>query len=161
LDRTVADSRSRGATAPSGPTRGSGMPELIRATGGSVQARLRHDRFHSQFRLPFRVTAAAGALALLPTTADAAGWSWLIDSPYLPAFLRLEQHEIAALTLILGVVIFAVLTSILLVRSRARAAADGAAAREKIAALKSDVDQLTGLLLSEPHILVSWAAASD
>ena len=59
--------------------------------------------------------------------------------------------------LILGVVCFAVVTSILLVRTRGRAAAAGAAAREKVAGLKSQVDQLTGLLLSEPHVLVSWA----
>ena len=99
---------------------------------------------------------------LLPTVAaaqDAVGS--LLASPYLAAFARLEQHEIAALALILGVVLFAVVTAILLVRTRAQASAGARAAREQIAALTSDVDQLTGLLLSEPHVLVSWAAASD
>jgi len=129
------------------------MPETIRATGGSLQARLQRNRF----RIP-----AAGALSLLPTMAAAqdAG-RWPFNSPYLEAFLRLEQHEIAALALILGVVCFAVFTAILLVRTRARAAANDMIAREKAAALKTQVDQLTGLLLSEPHVLVSWPAAGD
>ena len=111
--------------------------------------------------------AIAGALSLLPGAAlaqaphDAAGWPWPFNSPYVAALTRLEQHEAAALALILGVVCFAVVTSILLVRTRGRAAAAGAAAREKVAGLKSQVDQLTGLLLSEPHVLVSWPAAGD
>ena len=34
-------------------------------------------------------------------------------------------------------------------------------ARDKIAALTSEVDRLGGLLLSEPLVLVSWPAAAD
>jgi signal transduction histidine kinase len=154
LGRTVADSRSPGAATPARPIRGNGMPEMIRATGGSLKARLRHNRF--------RIPAVTGVLCLLPGGAaaqDAAGWPF--NSPYLAALARLEQHEIAALALILGALFFAVFTAILLVRTRARAATDETAGRDKIAALKSQVDQLTGLLLSEPHVLVSWAAASD
>ena len=90
---------------------------------------------------------------------DSGGWPF--NSPYLGALARLEQHEIAALALILGVVCFAVFTAILLVRTRARAAANETAARENAAALKTQVDQLTGLLLSEPHVLVSWPAVGD
>src|SRR5690348_18280591 len=127
------------------------MPETIRATGGSLRARLRHYRFRSP--------AVAGALSLLPSAAvaqETAGWPWLHNSPYIATLAHLEQHEVAALALILGVILFAVVTSILLVRTRARSAADGGAARGEIAGLKSQVDQLTGLLLSEPHVLVSW-----
>jgi len=132
------------------------MPETIRATGGSLKARLRHHRF--------RAPAVAGALFLSPSASiaqDTAGWPWPFNSPYATGVAHLGQHEIAALALILGVVLFAVMTSILLVRTRARSAADGGAAREEIAGLKSQVDQLTGLLLSEPHVLVSWPAAGD
>jgi signal transduction histidine kinase len=134
------------------------MPETIRATGGDLEARLRRT---------LRTPAIAGALSLLPGAAlaqaphDPAGWPWPFNSPYVAALARLEQHEAAALALILGVVCFAVVTSILLVRTRGRTAAAGAAAREKVAGLKSQVDQLTGLLLSEPHVLVSWPAAGD
>src|SRR5262249_54084765 len=124
--------------------------------GGSLKARLRNHRFRSP--------AIAGALSALPTAVvaqDTAGWPWPFNSPYVAALTRLEQHEVAALALILGVLCFAVVTSIMLVRTRARSAVDGSAARERIAALKSQVDQLTGLLLSEPHVLVSWPAAGD
>jgi signal transduction histidine kinase len=138
------------------------MPETIRATGGSLNARRRRNRF--------RIAAAA---ALFPATSAAAQgaaqasdiWTntWIspFNSPSLAAFARLEEHEIAALALIVGVVVFAVFTAILLVRTRARAAANATVAREKLAALKTQVDQLTGLLLSEPQVLVSWPAASD
>ena len=132
------------------------MPETIRATGGSLEARPRDHRF--------RAFAVAGGLVLLPGAAvaqDAVGWPWPLDSRYVAAFARLEQHEVAALALILGIIFFAVVTSILLVRTRTRAVGDGASAREKIAALKGQVDQLTGLLLSEPHVLVSWPAVGD
>ncbi len=94
------------------------MPELSGATGGGLKARSRH---HHRFR----ITAAAGALLLLPTAAAAAGW----PSDYLAAFGRLEQHEKAALALIVGVVFFAVLTAILLVRTRARGGERGGRAR--------------------------------
>ncbi|HEY1543000.1 MAG TPA: PAS-domain containing protein [Xanthobacteraceae bacterium] len=135
------------------------MPETIRATGGSPNARRRTYRFR---------TAAAGALFAAPSAAVAqsagqggeAG-SWPFNSPYIAAFARLQQHEIAALALIVGVVFFAVFTAILLVRTRAGAAANATAAREKVAALKTQLDQLTGLLLSEPQVLVSWPAAID
>jgi signal transduction histidine kinase len=132
------------------------MPETIRATGGSLKARLRHHRIH--------IPAVAGALSLLPSAAvaqDTAEWPWPFNSPYVAALARLEQHEVAALALILGAILFAVVTSILLVRTRARSAVDGGAAKEQIAGLKSQVDQLTSLLLSEPHVLVSWPAVGD
>ena len=128
------------------------MPELSGATGGGLIARLRHDH-----RL--RIPAAAGALFMSPTAATAATWPLVAD--YVAAFGRLEQHEVAALALILGVVVFAVLTAILLVRTRARAAESEIAAREQIATLRSEVDRLAGLLWAEPQVLVSWAAGSE
>jgi len=125
------------------------MPELIRATGGSLRARLRQDRL--------RISASAGALVLLTTTADAGPF----HTPYVAAFTRLDPYEFATLALVLGVLVFAVLTAILLVRTRVQATASAAAAREEIAALKSDVDRLTGFVRAEPQVLVSWAAASN
>jgi signal transduction histidine kinase len=129
------------------------MPETIRAKGGSLKARLRTNRF--------QIIASAGALLLPPSPAAAQTAGWTTVSSYLAVLARLEEHEIAALALILGVLLFAVVTAILLVRTRSRAAASENAARDEIATLRSEVDQLTGLLLSEPHVLVSWAAADD
>src|SRR5262249_51008241 len=130
------------------------MPETIRATGGSLQARLRRHRLR---------IACAGALLPLPATAlaDEAPSIPTIVTSYVVAFGRLEQHEIAALALILGGLFFAVVTAILLVRTRARAAADEAAARDDVAALAAEVDRLTELLLTEPQVVVSWPPNGD
>ena len=74
---------------------------------------------------------------------------------------NLDRHEIAALTLILGVLCFAVVTAIMLVRTRSRAAGLEARYRDQIGVLKAEADRFNALLLSEPQILVSWAAADD
>lgn len=80
---------------------------------------------------------------------------------YLSAFASLESHELAALALTLGVVLFAVVTSIMLVRTRQRAAAAETEARREIDSLTAEVDRVNALLLSEPQIVVAWAAGSD
>src|SRR5262249_21034317 len=106
------------------PMSGTGMPEAIRDRGASCGARRRAKTC--------RTPASAALLSLLSTAAsaqEAAGPS--LASTYLAAFARLEQQEVAALALILGVLFFAVFTAILLVRTRARAAATAAAARER------------------------------
>ena len=80
---------------------------------------------------------------------------------YADAFTTLDRHEITALALTLGVLIFAVTTAILLVRTRQRAAQREADYRDQIGALKAEADRFNALLLSEPQILVSWAAGHD
>jgi signal transduction histidine kinase len=127
------------------------MPERSGATGGSLIARLRTNLTRS--------SAAAGAL-LQPTIAARAA-EGPFNSSYVAAFGRLQQHEIAALALTVGAVFFAVFTAVLLVRNRTRAGEREAAAREHIAALTSDVDRLTGLLLADPQVVVSWAVESE
>src|SRR4029077_3419454 len=92
-------------------------------------------RARSSHHIAVRTVAnfGIGTLAMLPDAAvaqDGTGWPWPFDSPSVTAFARLEQHEVAALALILGVIFFAVVTSILLVRTRARAVRDRASARE-------------------------------
>ena len=80
---------------------------------------------------------------------------------YLDAFGELNNSEIAAAALTLGVLLFAVVTAIMLVRTRLRASAADAAFRDEIMALKAERDRLNTLLMSEPQILVSWAAADN
>jgi signal transduction histidine kinase len=75
---------------------------------------------------------------------------------YLGAVASLERHEIAALALTLGVVVFAVITAIMLVRTRRRAALAELTARNEISALAAQVDRANALLLSEPQIVVAW-----
>jgi signal transduction histidine kinase len=80
---------------------------------------------------------------------------------YMAAFAELDRHEFAALGLTLGILCFAVVNAILLVRSRRQAAEADSFFREQITSLTADVDRAQALLLSEPQIVVAWAAASD
>lgn len=80
---------------------------------------------------------------------------------YLAAFSSFDRHDLASVTLTLGVVFFAVVTSILLVRTRRQAAENEAALRNQINALVAEADRANTLLLSEPQIVVAWAAASE
>ena len=81
--------------------------------------------------------------------------------PPSPGFTGLNQHDVAGLALTLGILLFAVVTAVMLVRTRSRAAQAEIAAREEIIALKADVDRAHALLLAEPQIIVAWAAGDD
>ena len=80
---------------------------------------------------------------------------------FFSAFALLDRHEIAGLALTLGILCFAVVTAILLVRTRARLAEVEASAHDETVASKAAIDRAYALLLSEPQILVAWAAAAD
>ena len=84
----------------------------------------------------------------------------LVDA-YLNAFAQLDSHEIAALALTLGVLLFAVVTAIMLVRTRLRLAEAIDDARDQTIASRAEVDRVYALLRSEPQILIAWAAADD
>lgn len=98
-----------------------------------------------------------GAVLALPAPARAVEMPSLAG--YFNALATLTQHEFTTLALILGALFFAVTTAIMLVRARVRAAATEADLRDEIAALKAERDRVFALLLSEPQILVSWAAS--
>ncbi|HET7847971.1 MAG TPA: PAS-domain containing protein [Pseudolabrys sp.] len=80
---------------------------------------------------------------------------------FLAAVSTLNQKDTAALALTLGLLCFAVLTAILLVRTRAEAARAAAVAQDDALAARADIDRLKTLLMSEPQILVSWPAAAS
>lgn len=82
-------------------------------------------------------------------------------SVYLSAFSMLDRHEIASTALSLGVLFFAVVTSFLLLRARRQAAENEAALRSQISALAAEADRANTLLLSEPQVVVAWAAGSE
>jgi signal transduction histidine kinase len=135
------------------------MPDAIRITGGSLTA---HPR-RGAFRLAAAVVAAAVCIAASPArtddTAPALPGSTL--DAYVAAFLQLDQHELAALALTLGILCFAVVTAILLVRTRQRLGEAEAAARDESIAARAAIDRAYALLMSEPQVLIAWAAASD
>lgn len=80
---------------------------------------------------------------------------------FLAALALLNRHEVAGLALTLGVLFVAVVTSILLVRTRRQAAENEAALRSQVSTLAAEADRANTLLLSEPQIVVAWAAGSD
>src|SRR5262249_13777085 len=130
------------------------MPDKIRATVG-VPAGARWIE---------RRAVLTGIAALALTAATAAVPAAAEDnsvSAFLSAALALDRYEIAALALTLGVIFFATLTAILLVRTRARAERMDAQARAEIMALRAEVDRTKALLLSDPQVIVVWPASSD
>src|SRR6185295_13252581 len=82
-------------------------------------------------------------------------------SEYIQALATFNRSEIIAMVLTLGVLVFGVVTAVLLVRTRIRAGAAESALRDRIAALRADHDRLRTLLMSDPQVLVSWAAADN
>jgi signal transduction histidine kinase len=102
------------------------------------------------------MVTAAGAT---PARAEGAG---LPDfSEYIHALATLNRSEIVAIVLTLGVLLFGVVTAVMLVRTRIRAGAAESALRDRIAAVRADHDRLRTLLMSDPQVLVSWAAADN
>ncbi|HZP75805.1 MAG TPA: ATP-binding protein [Pseudolabrys sp.] len=74
---------------------------------------------------------------------------------------HLGGTAIAVLTVMAGLSCFAVLSAVVLLRTRASSARRDAAAHDEIATLRADVDRLNALLLAEPQVLVAWAAAGE
>jgi signal transduction histidine kinase len=72
-----------------------------------------------------------------------------------------DRHELIAIALTLAVLCFAVSAAILLVRTRARAAAREAAAYDEIVSLQVQNDRASMLLHVEPQVIIAWAAAND
>jgi signal transduction histidine kinase len=112
----------------------------------------------------FEFLAFVGAFsgAFLPRAASAAEQpSLALQELVLTAHRSIDQHAIAFLALIVGVVLFAVVTAIMLVRSRARVARLEGWSRDEIARLRDEVDRANALMLSEPQVMVDWPAGSD
>jgi len=128
------------------------MPDKIRANVGVV-ARPR--------RIGLRTTTPLLAAAF-PTSAGAEEGSVpSFAAAVLNAAVALDRYEVAALALTLGVICFATVTAILLVRTRARAERMEAESRAEIMALEAEVDRTKALLLSEPQVIVVWPATGE
>ena len=124
-------------------------------------------RSGSRWAHPRRGGFSACASAVLYTVVDtSAASAQEVFRPkaldlYVAAIFAVDRHDLAALSLTLGLVSFAVVTAILLVRTRARATNAAAKFHDERMALKAEVDRVHALLLSEPQIIVSWAAAAE
>ncbi len=138
-----------------------GMPDGIRITGGGHWVHPHRSRFRAGLAAIPASVAPAAASGQQASELPAGNGSGSALDAYLNAFAQLNGHEIATLALTLGILCFAVVTAIMLVRTRRRLAATEAAARDDIIAAKADVDRVYALLRSEPQVLIAWAAADN
>lgn len=130
------------------------MPGTVRTSSGS--------RFARPHRAGFVSTALISALLAGSTSAlaqEASGT--LLLRAYVAAVSELNRHELATLALTLGAIAFAVLTAIMLVRTRAGSATARHAADLQTNALQAELDRMQTLLYGEPQVLVVWRAADD
>ena len=84
------------------------MPDMFRATGGSLQALPRRGGFLALITTAFLYAAPAHAAFFEFAQLDAA----------IAHFTGLNQHDAAGLALTLGILLSAVVTAVLLVRTR-------------------------------------------
>src|SRR5256714_13363652 len=132
------------------------MPDSIRITGGSLRAQPPHGRL---------CASIAAALYLVeqvwgprPAYADTGEAGSALDSLLAT---QIDRPELIAVALTLGILCFAVVTSIMLVRTSRRLAETEASARDGIMAARAETDRVNALLRSDPQVLVAWAAAVD
>jgi hypothetical protein len=104
-------------------------------------------------------TALLGG-ALTPARADEQPL-FALHALAVDAYRGFGSHELAVLIPMLGLIAFAAVTAVLLVRTRARAARLESAARDEIAGLRDRLDRAQALLLAEPQVIVDWPAASE
>src|SRR6202042_3131234 len=74
---------------------------------------------------------------------------------------ELNHQEFAVLTTALALLGFSVVSAILLMRTRVRAAKNETRLRSEIHGLQIEADNFRALLFAEPQILISWAAGDN
>ena len=79
----------------------------------------------------------------------------------LETFFDLNRQEIAVLATALAVLGFSVVSAILLMRTRLRAANNEARLRSELRGLQVEADRFRALLFAEPQVLISWAAGDN
>jgi signal transduction histidine kinase len=131
------------------------MPEQVRAANERLRSRPWRGRFLAAF-----VLATLSNLGGTPVRAETRLGGTLAGATH-RALAALREQEITALTLVLGLLGFALLAIVILFRIRRSAERAELDARDEVAALRADVDRLKALLLSEPQVLVTWPAASE
>src|ERR1700722_17625893 len=123
------------------------MPDMIRITGASIWVMTAP----TMASLPVR---AAETIDVSPVDIATIG-------AYVSAISQLDRHEIAALALTLGILCFAVVTAIMLVRTRRRLGETEAAARDEAIALRARADRANALLQSEPQVVIAWSTTDE
>ncbi len=99
-----------------------------------------------------------GATAVLVSPARASELTLLYE---ISTFFDSNRQEIAVLATALALLGFSVVSAILLMRTRIRAAKGEARLRSEIAELQAQADRFRALLFAEPQILISWPAGDN
>jgi signal transduction histidine kinase len=68
----------------------------------------------------------------------------------------MRQHEFVTLAILIGILVFAATTAIILVRTRTTNQQKLAAAQAEIALLRDEAERAISLMLAEPQVLVVW-----
>jgi signal transduction histidine kinase len=130
------------------------MPDTIRITNGSVWAH--------PGRSGCLAAIASGICGMMPLPARAAeSLDVATVGAYVLVVSQLDRHEVAALALTLGILCFAVVTAIMLVRTRRRLHETEAAARDQAIALRARADRANALLQSEPQVVIAWSTTDE
>ena len=99
------------------------------------------------------------AVALMPATIATPAFA---DEPLrLLSLLHFDRPEIAALTTASAVLAFTVFATILLIRTRVRAADNDMRLRLRNQALQAEADRFRALLFAEPQVLIAWPAGDE
>ena len=131
------------------------MPETIRTANERLRSRPRRGGF-----LVAVIFAAFFSALGTPAYAGVAAALNLTDN-IVSAVAAVSRQQVAAVTLTLGLVCFAMLAAIALLRARKAAATHETAAHDETMALHAEIDRLKTLLLSQPQVLVAWPAGAD
>jgi signal transduction histidine kinase len=104
---------------------------------------------------------AGVAVSSLITSAPARAGDLQFVEHALETFFDLNRQEIAVLATALAVLGFSVVSAILLMRTRLRAANNEARLRSELRGLQVEADRFRALLFAEPQVLISWAAGDN
>jgi signal transduction histidine kinase len=104
---------------------------------------------------------AGVAVSAVITSAPARAGDLEFVEHALQTFFDLNRQEIAVLATALAVLGFSVVSAILLMRTRLRAANNEARLRSELRGLQVEADRFRALLFAEPQILISWAAGDN
>ena len=129
------------------------MPDTIRITrGGAGVCRRCAERTAIAAIVPS--VAASAAHAAAPSDVGTV-------QAYMEAIAQLDSHEIVALALTLGILFFAVVTAVLLVRTRRRLVETEQTARDMGLVLRARADRANALLQSEPQVVIAWSTTEE
>ena len=131
------------------------MPETIRTANERLRSRPWRGGFLAAFVIANLVTASGSA-----ARAEVRLGATAVDAVH-HAIATLRGQEITLLTLVLALIGLALFATVVLFRARRVADRAETTAHDEIVALQADADRLKALLLSEPQILVTWAAAAE